>query len=211
MNLLLVFFCPLSFLFCPGTMQRPDLVLLHQFSTVQWKIVVVNVKITSTDKMNEAFREKDELYREWATKETRETKVAKAVMVPLIISHDGAVHKDTIRRWKDFSPEIKIDWVRMAQNVLRNNVVIVGRCFNKGSWVSEAWKKDRAEEKYDEAGGPQRETQLLRNEENCYILTKTLSAACVRSSGTPPPHGVRLTSARRGNPTQHQEQANQPT
>ena len=29
----------------------------------------------------------------------------------------------------------------MAQNVLRYNVAIVGKFFNKGSWVSEAWKK----------------------------------------------------------------------
>ena len=28
-----------------------------------------------------------------------------------------------------------VDWVRMAQNVLRYNVVIVGKFFNKGSWA----------------------------------------------------------------------------
>ena len=61
-------------------------------------------------------------------------------MVPLIISHDGAIHRDTVRRWKDFAPDIKVDWVRMAQNVLRYNVVIVGKFFNKGCWMSEAWK-----------------------------------------------------------------------
>ena len=81
--------------------------------------------------MKEAFREKDEKYREWATSETREKKVANVVMVPLIISHDGAVHRDTVRRWKSFAPDIKVDWVRMAQNVLRYNVVIVGKFFNK--------------------------------------------------------------------------------
>ena len=59
--------------------------------------------------MNEAFKEKDEKYREWATKETRESKVVMAVMVPLIISHDGAVHRDTIRRWRNFAPDIKVD------------------------------------------------------------------------------------------------------
>ena len=64
----------------------------------------MDVKVTSSDKMNEAFREKDDKYREWATKETQEKKVAKVVMVPLIISHDGAVHRDTVRRWKDFFP-----------------------------------------------------------------------------------------------------------
>ena len=66
--------------------------------------VVVNVKVISTDKMNEAFKEKDEKYREWTPRETREKKVVKAVMVPLIFSHDGAVHRDSVRRWKDFAP-----------------------------------------------------------------------------------------------------------
>ena len=51
-------------------------------------------------------------------------------MVPLIISHDGAIHKDTIRRWRNFAPDIKVDWVRMAQNVLPYNVVIVGKFSN---------------------------------------------------------------------------------
>ena len=92
--------------------------------------------------MNKAFREKDDKYREWATRETREKKVSKAVMVPLIISHDGTIHRDSVRRWKDFAPDIKVDWVRMAQNVLRYNVVIVGKFFNKGSWVSGAWIKE---------------------------------------------------------------------
>ena len=69
-----------------------------------------------------------------------------AVMVPLIISHDGAVHKDTVRMWKDFAPDIQVDWVRMAQSVLRYNLAIVGRFFNKGSWVSEAWRKEHCDE-----------------------------------------------------------------
>ena len=60
--------------------------------------VVVDVKITSTEKMNGAFKEKEEKYRVWPTLETRGNKGAKAVMVPLIISHDGAVHKETVRR-----------------------------------------------------------------------------------------------------------------
>ena len=42
--------------------------------------------------MNKAFKEKDEKYRVWTTQDTREKKVAKAVMVPIIVSHDGAVH-----------------------------------------------------------------------------------------------------------------------
>ena len=39
-----------------------------------------------------------------------------------------------------------VDWVRMAQNVLRYNEAIVGKFFNKDSWVSEAWRKGHLEE-----------------------------------------------------------------
>ena len=74
-------------------------------------------------------REKDDKYRQWATRETREKKVGMAVMVPIIISHDGAVHRDTVRRWKYIAKDIDVDWVRMAQSVLRYNVVIVGKFF----------------------------------------------------------------------------------
>ena len=77
---------------------KPDLVWLGQDPQGVWRKVVVDVKITSTDKMSESFKEKDDKYRELATKETREKKVVMAAMVPIIISHDGAVHKDTIRR-----------------------------------------------------------------------------------------------------------------
>ena len=109
-----------------GAKLKPDLAWLRRDSGDQWKKVVVDVKVTSTDKMSEAFKEKDEKYRVWATCETREKKVSKVVMVPIIISRDGAVHRDTVRRWKSFAPDIKVDWVWMAKNVLRYNVVIVG-------------------------------------------------------------------------------------
>ena len=120
----------------------------------EWRKVVVDEKVTSTDKINEAFKEKDQKYYEWATKETREKKVVMAVMVPIIISHDGAVHKDTVKRWKIFAPDIQVDWVRMAQNVLRYNVVIVGKFVNKGSWMSEAWLREHPEETEEESDGP---------------------------------------------------------
>ena len=145
--------------------------------------------------MNNAFKEKDEKYRDWATKETREEKVTKVVMVPIIISHDGAVRKDSVKRRKDFANDIRVDWVRMAQNVLRYNVVIVGKFFNKGSWVSEAWRKAHPEEWNEEPDGPPE--RILDPEERRQLLNleHTLeSAACVRPSGTPPPRGVRLTS-----------------
>ena len=39
---------------------KPDLVWLRREDVGEWRKVVVDVKITSTDKMNEAFKEKDE-------------------------------------------------------------------------------------------------------------------------------------------------------
>ena len=136
---------------------KPDPVWLRHDSRDERLKIVVDMKVTSTDVVNGSFTEKDDKYRVWATSETWEKKVSKVMMVPLIISHDGAVHRASVRRWKDFAPDIKIDWVRMAQNVLRYNIVIVGRFFNKGSWVSEAWRKERPEESSDdEIGAPER-------------------------------------------------------
>ena len=79
-----------------GAKPKPDPVWLRRDTGDQWRNVVVDVKVTSTDNMNDSFREKDEKYREWATRETREKKVGKAAMTviePLIISHDGAVQR----------------------------------------------------------------------------------------------------------------------
>ena len=50
-----------------GAKLKPDLVWLCRDSENEWRKVVVDVKVTSTEKMNEAFKEKDEKYREWAT------------------------------------------------------------------------------------------------------------------------------------------------
>ena len=174
--------------------------------------VVVVVIITWTVKMNKTFKDKEDEYLEWAICETREKKVVKAVMVPIIISHDGAVHKDSVKRWKDFSPDIQVDWVRMAQNVLRYNVAIVGKFFNKGSWVSEAWRKEHPEEFNNEQVGPPERIPTADERRNRLSLDHvTEGAVCARSSGTPPPHSVGLTSAERGNPDTHNTRTNQPT
>ena len=138
----------------------------------------MDVKVTSTDKMNDAFKEKDDKYREWATRETREKKVVMAVMVPLIISHDGAVHKDTIRRWKMFAPDTKVDWARMAQNVLRYNVVIVGKFFNKGSWMSEAWKTGHPQNEEEPEGPPERIPNAEERRERLNLERDPESAVC---------------------------------
>ena len=112
------------------------------------------MKVTSTDKLNDAFAEKDEKYWEWTIPETQEEIVLKVVMMPLIISHDRAVHRGAIKKWKAFAPDIQVDWVRMARNVLGFNVVIVGKCFKNGTWVSEAWQKSHPDELADEPDGP---------------------------------------------------------
>ena len=183
-----------------GAKLKPDLVWLRLEPGGEWSKVVADVKITSSDKMNDSFKEKDDRYREWTTKETKEKKISKAVMVPIIISHDGAVHRETVRRWNDFAKDIKVDWARKAQNVLRYNVLIVGKFFNKGSWTSEAWRKHHPEDFDGQAEGPQ--PRIPTAEERRALLHDHVleDAVCVRPSGTPPPQGVRLTSAGRGNP-----------
>ena len=134
-------------------------------------------------------------------------------MVPLIISHDGAVHKDSVRRWNDFAPDVKVDRVRMAQNVLRYNVVIVGKFSNNSSWVSEARRKEHLDEFLDEPEGapPERIVTAAERREMLRLDADPVSTVGVRSWGTPPPHSVRLTSAERGTPNLQDEMTNQPT
>ena len=80
----------------------------------------------------------------------------------------------------------------MGQSVLRYNVVIIGKFFNKGSWVSEAWKKEHPEELAEEAEGPQERIPTVDERRACLQLDENLeSALCVRPSGTPPPRGAR--------------------
>ena len=65
-----------------GAMLKPDFVRLRCDFGGYLRKVVVDATFISTDKMNEAFKGKNNKYREWTTKDTREKKVVKVVMVP---------------------------------------------------------------------------------------------------------------------------------
>ena len=97
----------------------------------------------------------------------------------------------------------------MAQNVLRYNVVIVGKFFGKGGWVSEAWRKAHPEEDDDQEIGPQEMIATAEERrERLQIDTVREGTVCVRPSGTPPPDCARLTSTGRGlQPTQRVDQS----
>ena len=51
-----------------GAKLKPDLVWLRCDSGGRWRKVVVDVKVTSTDDMAKAFKEKDDTYRTWTSK-----------------------------------------------------------------------------------------------------------------------------------------------
>ena len=111
---------------------------------------------------------------------------------------------------ENFASDITVDWVRMAQNVLRYNVVVVGKFFNRGSWASEAWRKQHPEEFEEVDEPPERMATADERMKTLNLEPVPENAVCVRSSGTPPPHGVRLTPAERGNPHSENERTNQP-
>ena len=67
----------------------------------------------------------------------------------------------------------------MAQNVLRYNVVIVGKFFNKGSWVSDVWRRSTQKNGKRKLKANQKESQRQQSEENGWDLTMTLWAPCV--------------------------------
>ena len=58
-----------------GAKLKPDLVWVQREASGQWRKVVVDVMVTSTEKMNEAFKEKDEKYREWARRKPGKRKL----------------------------------------------------------------------------------------------------------------------------------------
>ena len=129
----------------------------------------------------------------------------------IIISRDGAVNRETVKRWKSFASVIKVDLVRMAQNVLRYNVVIIGKYFNKRSWVSEAWKREHPDDVEEENDGPPE--RMLTTEER----RKHLNIEMVQESGVCAVLG-HATSTRRsvdvrlkGQLNQQEERTNQPT
>ena len=77
-----------------------------------------------------------------------------------------------------------------------DNVVIVGRFFNKGSWCSESWRREHPDEFEDDHGDPPgRMATAAERREVVNIVRGPVSTVGVRSSGTPPPHSARLTSA----------------
>ena len=75
-----------------GAKLKPDLVWLRRDSGVQWKKVVLDVKVTSTDDMNKAKKEKD--HREWATKRDAGEESIEGRDGAPVIAHDGAVHRE---------------------------------------------------------------------------------------------------------------------
>ena len=114
--------------------------------------------------MNEVFREKDNKYREMAMRKL-ERRGVKAVIVPLIISHDGAVHKDTVRRRKDF-PRHQGQLGADGTEFLRYNDLIDGKFFNKGSREFEAWRNEPPEAFADEPMAHMNECPRPKKEEN---------------------------------------------
>ena len=78
--------------------------------------------------------------------------------------------------------------------------------------MSEAWRKAHPQEFEEEREGPpERVESVEERREILHLNSDPVSAVCVRPSGTPPPHSVRLTSAGRGNPSEENERTNQPT
>ena len=129
-------------------------------------MVGIDVIVTSTDHLKIPFKDINDKTLKWTTGQTIEKKVAMAVMVHLVISHDGAIDKVSIERPKTFSPDIKVDRVRTGQNVPCFNAMVVWKFFNKGFWVSDAGRKEHREEFTNAPDGQQERIPNLMKEEN---------------------------------------------
>ena len=97
----------------------------------------------------------------WKKKDENE-----ACFVPENDLPDRAIHRSSVMRLTSIAKDIHVDSVTMAQSVLPYNVVNVGQFFNKGSWVSEAWKKEHPDDFLDDPKTLQKECCPWKNEEN---------------------------------------------
>ena len=83
----------------------------------------------------------------------------------------------------------------MAQNVLRYNMFIVGKFFNKGSWVSEALRKDHLEEWEEEAEGQSERIATAEERRKTLNLDPIPEGPVCAVSGHATSTVLRLTSA----------------
>ena len=98
----------------------------------------------------------------------------------------------------------------MTQSVLRYNVVIVGKFFNKGSWVSEAWRKEHPEECDDAEGLPERIPTAEERRERLKMNQVPEGAVCaVFGHATSTRRSVDARG--KGQPDPDNERTNQPT
>ena len=161
--------------------------------------MVVDVKVTSTEKKNKAFRE-NKIPRLGDQRDTRKKKVRKAVVVPIIISHDGTSTKtqsDDGRTLHPTSRSTGCEWHKMSFAIMWS---LSGRSSTKGAGSPRPGEKPTPRSLKLRPKEPHKESLQSRSEESSSTLTLNSWVLCVRPSCTPPPHDVRLTSAARGNP-----------
>ena len=82
---------------------------------------------------------------------------------------------------------------KKALNGIRFEVVNVGKFFNKGIRVSEAWRKGHQKSLRWSVKTKRRETQRLQGEEKFCVMSRCESGGG-RSLDTPPPHRAQPTS-----------------
>ena len=79
---------------------------------------------------------------------------------------------------KGIAPELNVDRVQMAQNVLCFTVWIVGKWFDKGSLVSEAWRKEHQGEHEEQSEGPSERIETTEEWKEWLHLDLVLGAVC---------------------------------
>ena len=70
-----------------------------------------------------------EKYFKWGM-DTKAPQEKEIHVIPVNVTFDGCIHKKNVQEFKKIENN-KNDWVRISQNVLRYNVVVIGMFFVK--------------------------------------------------------------------------------
>jgi len=109
---------------------QPDLTIINKEKKYG---ILIDIAIVNTNRMNEAYKSKIDTYKDTSVKIKQEKELNSIRVIPVIISNDGLIYKQTTALMEEVG--IKVDWDEAIREVLHINQEIIIRCYSKrGKW-----------------------------------------------------------------------------
>ena len=102
--------------------------------------ILIDIAIVNTNRIKETFKIKIESYNNTSILIKQEYKLSSIMVIPVIITNDGLIHKQTITLMNQFS--IKVDWNKAIREVLHINQELIIKCYSKRSKWRDRGRKE---------------------------------------------------------------------